>query len=132
MTVVVGYIPTPEGTAALKHAIDEARQLRTRLVVINSSRGAAHTDRNYVDEGGTAALNEMLEESGVEHTLLQRLGDNDAAEEVLNAAEEYDAGLIVIGLRKRTPVGKLFMGSTAQRILLEAPCPVLAVKAEYA
>jgi nucleotide-binding universal stress UspA family protein len=48
---------------------------------------------------------------------------------VLDAAEKYRAELIVIGLRKRTPVGKLIMGSTAQQILLEASCPVLAVKA---
>ena len=48
---------------------------------------------------------------------------------MLDAAEEHNADLIVIGLRRRTPVGKLIMGSTSQRILLEADCPVLAVKA---
>ena len=45
-------------------------------------------------------------------------------------AEETNADFIVIGLRRRTPVGKLILGSNAQRILLDAPCPVLAVKAE--
>jgi len=43
-------------------------------------------------------------------------------------ANETDADLIVIGLRRRTPVGKLILGSNAQRILLDAPCAVLAVK----
>lgn len=50
------------------------------------------------------------------------------AEDVLNVAEEVGAELIVIGLRHRTPVGKLIMGSTAQSILLDAHCSVLAVK----
>jgi len=53
----------------------------------------------------------------------------DAADEVLQAAEDARADLVVIGLRHRSPVGKLLLGSTAQRVLLDARCPVLAVKA---
>jgi hypothetical protein len=66
---------------------------------------------------------------GIEHVILQPVRGHDAANEVLEAAEAHGAELIVIGLRRRTPVGKLIMGSTSQRILLEADCPVLAVKA---
>jgi len=51
-------------------------------------------------------------------------------EALIAVAKETSADFIVIGLRRRTPVGKLILGSNAQRILLEAPCPVLAVKAE--
>ena len=53
------------------------------------------------------------------------------AEDLINIAEARStAELIVIGLRRRSPVGKLILGSNAQRILLDAPCPVLAVKAD--
>ena len=44
------------------------------------------------------------------------------------AAEECAADVIVVGVRHRTPVGKLLLGSVAQRVILDAPCPVLAVK----
>jgi nucleotide-binding universal stress UspA family protein len=53
----------------------------------------------------------------------------DPAEDLIGTAEDTDAAFIVIGLRRRSPVGKLLLGSNAQRVLLDASCPVLAVKA---
>ena len=55
-------------------------------------------------------------------------GGRDVAETLIGTAEETEATLIVIGLRRRSPVGKLILGANAQRILLDSPCPVLAVK----
>lgn len=129
MSILVGYIPTPEGKAALERAIAEARLREERLIVINSSRGDAFVDQKYVHPEQAAQLNEQLAACGVEHELIQPVRGNDAAQEVLDAAEQYHAELVVIGLRKRTAVGKLILGSTAQRILLQANCAVLAVKA---
>jgi nucleotide-binding universal stress UspA family protein len=129
VSIIVGYVPTAEGAAALDRAITEARRNQSRLVIINSSRGDALVDKRYVQAEDLNAVTARLEREGVEHLVLQPVRGNDAANEVLEAAEKYRADLIVIGLRKRTPVGKLIMGSTAQQILLEASCPVLAVKA---
>jgi nucleotide-binding universal stress UspA family protein len=129
VSIIVGYVPTAEGAAALDRAITEAQRNQSRLVIINSSRGDALVDKRYVQAEDLHAVTERLEREGVEHLVLQPVRGNDAANEVLEAAEKYRADLIVIGLRKRTPVGKLIMGSTAQQILLEASCPVLAVKA---
>lgn len=129
MSIIVGYVPTPEGEAALERAMVEARKDNTLLVVINSSRGDAPVDKRYAQEAAITTIEDRLRDEGIEHQILQPVRGNDAANEVLEAAEEYRADLIVIGLRKRTPVGKLIMGSTAQQILLEADCPILAVKA---
>ena len=129
MSIVVGYIPTPEGEAAFERAVAEASKAAAKLVVVNSSRGDAVVDQRFAQEEQVSALEQRLDAAGVEHVLLQPLRGHDAAAEVLDAADAHEADLIVIGLRKRSPVGKLIMGSTAQRILLEAHCPVLAVKA---
>jgi nucleotide-binding universal stress UspA family protein len=116
--IVVGYSSKPEGSAALERAVEEANLRGSSLVVV-------HT----VDGGDLAALTTRLADSGLAFEI-QPAGDPlDPAEDVLRYAEEKVADFIVIGLKKRSPVGKLLLGSNAQRVLLDASCPVLAVKA---
>ena len=62
----------------------------------------------------------------VTRAMVEQMGPGSV---VVDLAAETNAELIVIGVRRRTPVGKLILGSQAQRILLDAECPVLAVKA---
>jgi nucleotide-binding universal stress UspA family protein len=54
---------------------------------------------------------------------------NTPTEDILEVARQAGAEMIVIGVRRRSPVGKMILGSNAQEILLDADCPVLAVKA---
>jgi nucleotide-binding universal stress UspA family protein len=131
MTIVVGFVPRAEGRAALRRAAEEARLRSTRLVVINSSRGGRELDDEDAvrSEKELADVRASLDSEGIEHEVRQLVRGNDPAEDLIAVAEETGADFIVIGLRRRTPVGKLILGSNAQRILLEAPCPVLAVKA---
>jgi nucleotide-binding universal stress UspA family protein len=117
--IVVGYSSRPEGQAALKRALSEARLRSAALVVVNTS-----------PEADTAALAAELAASGVASEIRTPADVHDSAEELIRTAETTDADFIVIGLRRRSPVGKLLLGSNAQRVLLDAACPVLAVKAE--
>ncbi|TCN30044.1 nucleotide-binding universal stress UspA family protein [Kribbella orskensis] len=128
MAIIVGYVPTPEGVAALESAIDEAQRRHQRLVVVNSSRGESLVDKRFASGTEWQSVEERLTASGVDHELTQLVESKDAADQILKLATELNAELIVIGLRRRTPVGKLLLGSQAQTILLEAECPVLAVK----
>jgi len=128
MTIVVGYVPKPEGRAALQRAVDEARLRGQSLVIVNASRGDAYLDTGYAPVQDVEIVKSQLNSSGVDYQVRQLVGGHEPADEVLNVAKEVDADLIVIGLRRRTPVGKLILGSTAQRILLGATCSVLAVK----
>ena len=129
MTIVVGYVPSPEGRAALRRAIVEARLRHTGLLVLNTVRPGAG-DRGYASVQELELVRSTLATSGVPHELRQVAGGGDPAEEIVDAADGAAAELIVIGLRRRSPVGKLFTGSTAQKILLDARCAVLAVKAD--
>jgi nucleotide-binding universal stress UspA family protein len=128
--VVVGYVPKPEGDAAVEQGIAEARLRGTGLIVVNSHRGGREFDdkTSARTEQDLTALEAKLKESGLEYEVRQLVRGMEPAEDLIGIAEESDADLIVIGLRRRTPVGKLILGSNAQRILLDAPCPVLAVK----
>ena len=132
MTIVVGYVPRSEGRAALRRAAEEARLRSTRLVVVNSNKGgSALDDQEAVEhERELAEVRTALDAEGIENEVRQLVRGMDPADDLIAVAKETGADFIVIGLRRRTPVGKLILGSNAQRILLEAPCPVLAVKAE--
>jgi nucleotide-binding universal stress UspA family protein len=131
-TIVVGYVPKPEGRAALRRAAEEARLRHSRLVVVNSHRGGREFDRDDAveTEEQLEDVRDELQRAGVEHEVRQLVRGTDPADDLVNVATEVGAEFIVIGLRRRSPVGKLILGSNAQRVLLDAPCPVLAVKAE--
>lgn len=131
-TIVVGYVPKPEGRAALRRAAEEARLRGARLVVINSARGGRDFEPDDAAESD-AELDEVraqLRQAGVPGDVRQLVRGADVADDLIAVAEEQAADFIVIGLRRRSPVGKLILGSNAQRILLDAPCPVLCVKAD--
>jgi nucleotide-binding universal stress UspA family protein len=132
MAIVVGYVPRAEGRAALRRAAEEARLRDATLVVVNSHRGGREFDRDDAidSEEQLEEVRKELRDAGVEHEVRQLVRGMDPADDLVNVATEVQAEFIVIGLRRRSPVGKLILGSNAQRILLEAPCPVLAVKAD--
>ena len=118
-TIVVGYSDKPEGRAALARAISEASLRHAQLIVVHTS-----------PDDEVASLEAELQSSGVAHQVRLAPDALDPAEELIQTADSSDAEFIVIGLRRRSPVGKLLLGSNAQRVLLDASCPVLAVKAE--
>lgn len=131
MTIVVGYVPTPEGEAALSAAISEAQRREEPLHLINTSRGDSLADKRYASEDALDQVRARLDQTAVPHEIHQLVRGKEAAEELVEEADRLKASLIVIGLRRRTATGKFLMGSQAQRILLDANCPVLAVKASY-
>lgn len=129
MTVLVGYVPTKEGEAALAAGVAEVRHRKEKLLVLNTSRGDAYADPRLAQEHDLDIVRRDLSELGIDFEVRQLVGGGDAADQLVDLAAAEHVSLLVIGLRHRTPVGKLILGSAAQRVLLNANCPVLAVKA---
>jgi nucleotide-binding universal stress UspA family protein len=131
MRIVAGFLRSPEGRAALERAIEEARLRDAELLVVHSMKGG---ERDELEQVLTyreefEQLEATLKETGVAYRLVEYARGNAPSEDLLQAATDEDADLIVIGIRRRSPVGKLILGSNAQDILLHASCAVLAVKA---
>jgi nucleotide-binding universal stress UspA family protein len=131
MKIVVGYIHTPEGQAAVDHAVAEARLRDATLVVVHSMRGGKRDELEqtmaYREE--FQRLEERLTGEGIDFELRELVRGNTPTEDLIEIAREGEADLIVIGLRRRSRVGKAVLGSNAQDLLLASSCPILAVKA---
>ncbi|MCT1909675.1 universal stress protein [Brachybacterium paraconglomeratum] len=127
MTIVVGYAPSTQGRAALRAGIRYAERTGSPLLV------AAH-QHAAPGSGGAAATEEEvraeLEEQGadLEGVTIRRGPDREIGEFLLATIEDVQAELVVIGLRRKSPIGKLNLGASARRVVLGAPCPVLTVK----
>jgi len=127
MTVVVAYAPDRYGKAAVDFGLALAQRDGTNLVVVNATRGDAFVDPRYAQPDQLAELQTMLAASPVPSAVRQTMGA-DIADQVIGVLREVSGSLLVVGLRHRSPVGKMLMGSVAQRLLLDSPVPVLAVK----
>jgi nucleotide-binding universal stress UspA family protein len=126
--ILVGYTTGDLGQAALAAAIEEARVHGDDLILLNLTRGDAYSDPHFATHEQLEQLTEQLSATGLTYQIDQRVSA-DPAGELVSTALTHDTRLIVIGLRHRSSVGKFLMGSNAQAILMDAPCPVLTVKA---
>jgi nucleotide-binding universal stress UspA family protein len=128
MTVLVGFVPNPLGEAALTAAVSEARRRGEPLLVVNMSRDDVLVDAHRAGVEQLDRVRRDLAGLDLEFEVRQIEEGSDASDVLLDIAEREQVSVLVIGLRHRSPVGKLLLGSAAQRILLDATCPVLAVK----
>lgn len=131
MAILACYTNTPEGHAAVDRAHAESRRLNEDLVIIDVDNGGGGTGAGPEAGGPDLRSPGAGAGAGARSVRVVPPSDSvhDSADLVLRTQQELNASLIVLGLRRRSRVGKLILGSHAQRILIEASCPVLAVKA---
>lgn len=134
MRIAVGFLRSAEGQAAFDRAIEETRLRGGQLIVVHSMRGGERDELDTVRAYNEAFedAEKRLESEGIDHEVKRFARGASPSDDLLQCAEDEGVDLIVIGIRRRSPVGKLLLGSNAQDVILKANCPVLAVKPEHA
>ena len=131
MNIVVGYINTPEGEAAVEWGIREAKLRGGKLVVVHSMVGGDHEDIEEYRESAEAMerIRQRRHDENIDHCTHEYVRGQRPVDDLLEAVKSHDAGMIVIGIRSRSTTGKLLLGSNALEILHDSKVPVLCVKA---
>ena len=126
--ILLAYVPSATSEAAFAFAVEEAELRGASLLVLASERAPAPRKARGVTDH--RPLQERLEETGLAFELRTVPKRDDPADDILDAVEHDDVDLVILGIRKRTPIGKILLGSTSQRVAIEAPVPVVMVKPE--
>jgi nucleotide-binding universal stress UspA family protein len=129
MTILVAYAPRPEGQAALEKGLEISERRNEHLIVVNAGPGGDKEDLSVADARDAERVQTLLANSGLNAEFKQFVRGESAVSEIEALVDSLPVSLLVIGLRKRSALGKLILGSVAQDILLSVSCPVLAVKA---
>jgi nucleotide-binding universal stress UspA family protein len=130
MNIIIAYDNSSAAKLALERAKQHAVAFKARILVVTSMEGGSGESKDKVRkaEANLEKVKSRFDAQGIEcetHLLIRGL---TAGEDIVLFAQEKDADELIIGIKKRSKVGKLMFGSTAQYIILNAPCPVLAVK----
>lgn len=131
MTVAVAHQVSPTSQEALRAGALEAALRGTRLEVIHVVDSLDHDFAAANRVGISDAVEKVFTDNGIEGVewdLHLVTGSPDVAEAILGQVRAIAPEMLVIGARRRSPVGKAFLGSVAQTIILESDVPVLVVK----
>ena len=130
MKILVGYDGTNSAKEALSLAKIHAKALGASVAVVTSMEKGTEGQREEISEAekGLEWATSMFDENEIvcdTHLLIRGL---TPGEDIVEFAKENQIDEIIVGVKRRSKVGKLLMGSTAQFIILQAPCPVVSVK----
>ena len=133
MSVVVAHQVSPTGSLVLTQGAREANLRRTNLMVVHVVESLDLDQEEAQRSGLSDEIRQVVEEGGftdLDWDVHLATGSDDLPGTVVELADQFDAELVVIGARRRSPLGKLLLGSSAQSIILDANVPVLVVKAK--
>ena len=130
MKILVGYDGTNSAKEALNLAKSRAKALGASVEVVTSMQKGTESEKKDIEqaERGLAYAKSLFDEDKIAcgtHLLIRGVSPG---EDLVEFAKEHRMDEIVVGVKRRSKVGKLLLGSTAQYVILQAPCPVVTVK----
>ncbi|MFP4532882.1 MAG: universal stress protein [Desulfobacterales bacterium] len=130
MKFLVGYSATDVSNTALSLARDHAKIFNAEVLVMTSMEGGAAEKIKAIDriEARLNAAKKFMEEAGVACETHQLARGMSPGEDIVQFVQEKEIDLIYVGIKKKSRAQKIILGSTAQFIILKAPCPVVTVK----
>ena len=131
MKFLVCYDETSEAKKALKVAQAHAKIWKAKLEVVNTITRAEplkHSAVKKMELKMEGEVKEILGGDDPPYEVQLLLTDLTSGEQLVKFAEDQKIDQIYLGIVKKSKVGKLLFGSTAQYIILHAPCPVVTVK----
>jgi len=130
MKFLVCYDDSDVAAGALKAAVQRASALNAKVYVVTSIKGGADVPRMDFEraEKGLDQVKAQLEEQGIECETKVSVRGLEPGEDLVQFAKEQNIEEMFVGIKHRSKVGKFVFGSTAQYVILEAPCPVHTVK----
>lgn len=130
MKILVGYDESKVADQALSLALKHAKAFNAEVLIMTSLEQSPMLKKEDIDkaESRLENLRKPFTADGISCGAHANVSYQAPGEDLVNFAKENDIDQIIIGVKKRSKVGKMLFGSNAQFIILEAPCPVLAVK----
>ena len=130
MKILVGYDGSKVTDDVIKLAHKHAKAFKADVYIVTSLEQDAGLEKEDIDkaESKLEKLKTPFRADDIPCETQTSVSYQSPGEDLVNYAKDNSIDQIIIGIRRRSKVGKLVFGSTAQYVILEAPCPVLGVK----
>ncbi len=130
MKILVAYDGSRVSENVLDLAHKHAEAFKAEICIVNALKQSSKLEKENIEkaERKLKKVIKHFKADGIPCTSTASVSFQSPGEELVEFAIENNIDEIIIGIRKKSNLGKLIFGSTARHVILNAPCPVVTVK----